>query len=173
MSNLRWYQQDNPHVAAALRAGRRPDLATTTAVGALDELVALHDEVGTLAALAGLTNTRTRAGLDDGLLMRTLAVLPFVGQTGFRSVADQLFREPAILLQLGWSPVQIREGDNGRYRHAAGRQPESLPCHPDTLRDALARIEARAWLTVQHQAVRELYRRDSSVVECMRWTGRG
>jgi len=159
MSELRWYQQDKARVEAGLRAGRRPDLATTTAIGPLDELVALHAEVGTFAALAGLTSTRTREGIDDALLVRTLAVLPLVGNTGFRSVADQLFREPAILLQLGWSPVQIREGDNGRHRHPDGRQTESLPCHPDTLRDALARIEERAWLVAQQQAIQGLYQR--------------
>lgn len=159
MSELRWYQHDNAHVEEQLRAGRRPDMATTTAVGPLDELVALHEEVGSVAALEGLTLNRKRAGVEDGLLLRTLAVLPFVGNTGFRSLADQLFREPAVLLQLGWSPVQLREGDNARYRHAEGRQAESLPCHPDTLRDALARIEARAWATAQQQAVQGLYRR--------------
>ncbi|HET8628964.1 MAG TPA: transposase [Thermomicrobiales bacterium] len=159
MGDLRWYRQDKGHVEAELRAGRRPDLATTTAVGPLDELVALHDEVGAFAALAGLTGTRTREGIDDVLLVRTLAALPFVGNTGFRSVADQLFREPAVLLQLGWSPVQIREGDNGRHRHPAGRQAESLPCHPDTLRDALARVEESAWLAAQQRAAQGLYQR--------------
>ena len=60
---------------------------------------------------------------------------------GFRGgAAGALFREPAILLQLGWAPVQIRQGSNGRHRHPDGRQPESLPCHPDTLRDALRRV---------------------------------
>jgi Transposase DDE domain len=159
MGELRWYHQDKAYIEGQLWAGRRPDMATTTAVGALDELVALHDELGGFAALDGLTVGRKRAGLDDVLLLRTAAVLPFVGNAGFRSLADQLFREPAILLQLGWSPVQLREGDNGRYRHPDGRQAESLPCHPDTLRDALARIEERAWLAAQQRAVRELYRR--------------
>ena len=159
MSELRWYQQDKAHVEEQLRAGRRPAMAATTAVGPLDELVALHDEVGSFAALAGLALNRKRAGVEDGLLLRTLAVLPFVGNTGFRSLADQLFREPALLLQLGWSPVQLREGDNARYRHAEGRQAESLPCHPDTLRDALARSEAGAWATAQQQAVQGLYQR--------------
>ncbi len=159
MGGLRWYRQDKARVEAALRAGCRPDMATTTAGGPLDELVALHDELGGFAALAGLASTRRRAGVADELLVRTLAVLPFVGNTGFRGLADQLFREAAVLLQLGWSPVQIREGDNGRYRHAEGRQPESLPGHPDTLRDALARIEEGAWLAAQQRAVQGLYQR--------------
>ena len=159
MGELCWYRQDKAYVEGQLGLGRRPDMATTTAVGPLDELVALHDELGGFAALDGLTGERKRAGLDDVLLLRTAAVLPFVGNTGFRGLADQLFREPAILLQLGWSPVQLREGDNGRYRHPDGRQAESLPCHPDTLRDALARIEEGAWLAAQQRGARGLYRR--------------
>jgi hypothetical protein len=159
MGGLRWYRQDKAHVEGRLRAGQRPEMAATTAVGPLDELVALHEELGAFAALADVPSGRARTGLDDALLLRTLAVLPFVGNTGLRGVTDQLFRDPAILLQLGWSPVQISEGANGRHRHPAGRQAESLPCHPDTLRDALARIGAAAWLRVQRAGVAGLYRR--------------
>ena len=159
MGELRWYQQDKGAVAERLRAGERPDMAATTAVGPLDELVALHDEVGAFAALEALDTGRQRAGVADRLLVRTLAVLPFVGNAGLRGVAEQLFREPAILLQLGWSPVQVRQGDNGRHRHPAGRQGEALPCHPDTLRDALARISEQAWLQAHQGAVAGLHRR--------------
>jgi hypothetical protein len=70
-----------------------------------------------------------------------------------------LFREPAILLQLGWAPVQIRDGDNGRHRHPDGRQPESLPCHPDVLRDTLRRVSARSWEKAQRLGVGALYAR--------------
>lgn len=139
MIDVRWYKQDKAKVAAGLEAGEQPELATTTTLGALDRLVALHEELGAFAALEGLENKRKREGIGDDLLMRTLAVLPFVGNQGFRTQTDTLFREPAILLRLGWTPVQIRSGDNERYRHPEGRQAESLPCHPDTLRDALAR----------------------------------
>src|SRR4051794_35869429 len=159
MGALRWYRQDRAYVEGQLRGGRRPDMAATTASGPLDELAALHDEVGAFAALADVPSGRARAGLDDTLLLRTLAMLPFVGNTGLRGVADQLFRDPATLLQLGWSPVQIGEGANGRYRHPEGRQAESLPCHPDTLRDALARVGAAAWQRVQRAGIQGLYRR--------------
>jgi len=159
MGALGWYRQDKGYVEGQLRVGRRPDLAATTATGPLDALVALHDELGVFAALAAVPTRRVRAGLADPLLLHTLAALPFVGNTGLRSVADQLFQDPAVLLQLGWSPLQISEGDNGRYRHVAGRQAESLPCHPDTLRDALARIGAAAWLRVQRDGIQGLYQR--------------
>src|SRR5215210_7974389 len=154
-----WYRQDREAVLAALRRGERPDLATTMASGPLDELVALHDELGILAALDELAVRRKRRGLADGLLLRTLATLPFLEEASLSGAAGALFREPAILLQLGWAPAQIRAGDNQRRRHPAGRQPESLPCHPDTLRDELRRIEERSWARLQELGVRALYAR--------------
>ena len=65
-----------------------------------------------------------------------------------------VFPEPAILLQLGWAPVQIRSGSNRGHRHPEGRQEESLPCHPDT--DAVTRLsrgEESAWQKVQEEGV--------------------
>jgi hypothetical protein len=73
--------------------------------------------------------------------------------------SEELFREPAVLLQLGWAPVQIRAGSNGRHRHPEGRREESLPCHPDTLRDALRRVGESAWLHAQQAGVQSLYQR--------------
>jgi hypothetical protein len=146
-------------VLAALRRGEQPDLATTMACGPLDELVALHEELGVLAALDGLAVRRKRAGLADGLLLRTLATLPFLQEAALSGAAQALFREPAILLQLGWAPAEIRAGANGRHRHPAGRQPGSLPCHPDTLRDELRRIEERSWARLQELGVQALYAR--------------
>jgi Transposase DDE domain len=154
-----WYRQDREAVLAALRRGERPDLATTTACGPLDELVALHDELGIFRLLDRLPVARDRAGLPDALLLRSLATLPFVAQPALAPAAGALFREPAVLLQLGWAPAQIRNGDNGRHRHPDGRQAESLPCHPDTLRDQLRRIAARAWDRAQRAGVQALYQR--------------
>src|SRR5579864_6015435 len=134
-------------------------MATTMASGPLDELVALHEELGVLAALEEVDSTRERAGISDVLLLRTLATLPFVAEASLSGAAGALFREPALLLQLGWAPVQIRQGSNGRHRHPDGRQAESLPCHPDTLRDALRRVGESAWLHVQQAGVQSLYQR--------------
>jgi hypothetical protein len=154
-----WYRQDRAAVLAALRRGERPELATTTACGPLDELVALHGELGIFRLLDRLPVHRERAGLPDCLLVRTLATLPFVAEPSLAGASGALFREPAVLLQLGWAPAQIRNGNNGRHRHPDGRQADSLPCHPDTLRDELRRIEARAWAKVQRAGVQTLYRR--------------
>jgi hypothetical protein len=63
-------------VAEALRRGERPDLATTMASGPLDELVALHEELGIFAILDEMEVQRTRTGIPDELLLRTLATLP-------------------------------------------------------------------------------------------------
>ena len=142
---------------AASRRGERPDLATTLGCGPLDELVGLHEELGIFAALDALPTRRQRGGVDDDLLLRTLAVLPFLATASLSGAAAELFREPAVLLHLGWSPLQIQIGDNERHRNPAGRQPESHPCHPDTLRDALLRVEEKAWLDLQRLGVRALF----------------
>lgn len=158
MGTLRWYRHDQEVVTRQLRGGTVPEMVAPTGTGALDALIALHDEVGALAAVEALETQRCRAGLPEGVLLRSLAVLPFLGGGGFRPLADALLREAGLLLRLGWSPVQLREGANAQHRHPAGRQEESLPCHPDTLRDALARVTERAWLTAQQTAVARLYR---------------
>jgi hypothetical protein len=48
---MAWYRNDKATVAEALRPGEHPDLATTMASGPLDELVALHEELGIFAIL--------------------------------------------------------------------------------------------------------------------------
>ena len=156
---MAWYRNDTATVTEALRRGDRPDLATTMASGPLDELVALHEELGIFAILDELEVHRTRTGIADELLLHTLATLPFVEQASLSGASELLFREPAVLLQLGWAPVQIRQGSNGRHRHPEGRQAESLPCHPDTLRDALRRVGESAWRQAQVAGVQALYQR--------------
>src|ERR1700736_6264929 len=107
---------------SGLAARGTPDLATTITSGPLDELVALHEELGIFAILDEVEAQRKRAGVPDELVLRTLATLPFVDQASLSGASEVLFREPAVLLQLGWAPVQIRSGRNGRHRHALGRQ---------------------------------------------------
>ena len=154
-----WYRQDRAVVEAALRAGERPDLATPLGAGVVDELLGLHEDLGILEAAGELAVTRQRAGIDNAALLRTLATLPFVSEGSLSGATAVLFREPALLLRLGWSPIEIRSGANGRHRHPDGRREESLPCHPDTLRDMLRRVPAEAWAALQQRGVRELYAR--------------
>ncbi len=145
---IRWFRQDKQAVLDALRRGERPLMATTTTSGPLDELTALHIELGIFEALDRLPVDRQRTGIDDPLLFRSLAVLPFLPEPGLDPSARLLFQDPATLLQLGWAPAQIQAGANRRHRHPQGRRVDSLPCHPDTLRDALRRVETGAWLQV-------------------------
>ncbi|HEX9164888.1 MAG TPA: transposase [Gemmatimonadales bacterium] len=154
-----WYRQDRAVVEAALRRGERPDLATPLGAGVLDGLLALHEELGILDAVGEVAVTRKRAGVADESLLRTLAALPFLPEGSLSGATEVLFREPALLLRLGWSPVEIRSGANGRHRHPDGRRVESLPCHPDTLRDMLRRVPAEEWAALQHRGVRALYER--------------
>lgn len=156
---VRWFRQDKPAVLDALRRGQRPLMATTMAAGPLDELVALHIELGIFDALDALPVARQRDGIADRLLLRTLATLPFLPEAGLDPAARLLFQEPAVLLHLGWAPAQIQSGDNQRHRHPEGRQAQSLPCHPDTLRDELRRIEAAAWRKAQRAGVAAMYER--------------
>ena len=153
---MEWYRNDKAAVTEALRRGERPDLATTMASGPLDELVALPEEWGIFAIVEQIELQRARAGVPDELLVRTLATLSFVEQASLSGAAEVLFREPAVLLQLGWAPVQIRAGSNGRHHHPEGRQEESLPCHPDALRDALRRVGESAWQKAQEAGVQSL-----------------
>ncbi len=118
--------------------------------------MALHQELGVLAILEELEVQRARAGVPDELLLGTLATLPCVEQASLSGATEVLFREPAVLVQLGWAPVQIRSGSNERHRHPDGQQEESLPCHPDTLRDALRRVGESAWLHAQAAGVQAL-----------------
>jgi hypothetical protein len=157
---LAWYQQDQERVAAALLRGERPDMATTMDSGPLDELVALHDELRVFDALDDLPIRRRRQGIEDVLLLRTLAVLPFLETSSLSGAAELLFGDPAVLLHLGWSPLQLRIGDNERRGPAAHRRLESLPCSPETLRDELARVSEADWQKVQEEPVRELFERN-------------
>jgi hypothetical protein len=156
---LVWYRQDREVVLDGLRRRERPDMAATRACGPLDELLALHDELDVFTAVDAFDVARERAGIPDRLLLHTLAALPFVSEGSLSGATDVLFKEPTILLQLGWAPAHIRRGSNRRHRHPKGRQVESLPCHPDTLRDTLGRIAASAWDRAQSSTVTALYDR--------------
>jgi hypothetical protein len=154
-----WYRHDQEGVVAALRQGEPIDMVTTMNSGPLDELVALHEELGILAAVDELQPARQRRGIEDELLLRTAAILPFLPSPGLSTAAGQLFGEPAILLRLGWSPLQIRMGDNERHRHSEARRLGSLPCDPETVRDALERVSEACWSRLQRTGVRALFER--------------
>src|SRR5205809_5789650 len=102
-----------------------------------------------------MTLTRQRDGIPDDLLLRTLAVLPFVDALGLSAAADTLFEDAAILLQLGYTALQIREGVNARRGPGQDRKSErALPCHPDMLRHELARLTPASIATFRRTCVR-------------------
>jgi soluble P-type ATPase len=70
-------RQDQAEVLEALRRGEY-EAITTSGQGAMDELVYLALELGVFKALELIEVDRQRAGIPDELLIRVLAVLPFV-----------------------------------------------------------------------------------------------
>ena len=135
---VEWFRNDKQAVLDELRRGVRPLMATSMASGPLDELVALHIELGVFGALDGLAVLHERAGIDDSLLFRTLAVLPFLPEPGLDPSARALFQgagRPAPP-RLDPSPDPVRRqpaippsrGPAGRLaplppRHTEGRVP--------------------------------------------------
>jgi hypothetical protein len=156
---LQWFRQDKEAVLDALRRREPPLMATTMNCGSLDELVALHFDLGVFEALVRRLANRLREGVGDPLLVRTLATLPFLQEPALDSATRLLFQEPAILLRLGWTAAQIQSGANHRRRHSEAKQPESLPGHPVTLRDAFRRVKTSVWIEAQKTAVRPLFER--------------
>ena len=90
-----WYRHDQAAVEAALGRKEPPDMATTMSSGPLDELVGLHEELGIFDALDDVQTDRRRRGVEDSLLLRTTAVLPFLANPSLTAAAGQLFGEPA------------------------------------------------------------------------------
>ena len=154
-----WRHQDRAHVLECLQRGEYEAIVTSRQ-SALDTLAHLAYELGVLEAASVMTVTREREGIPDALLLRTLAVLPFVEAMGLSAAADTLFEDAAILLQLGYTALQIREGFNDR--RGAGQSAKSeraLPCHPDVLRQELARLTPESLATFRRTCICELFRR--------------
>lgn len=154
-----WVRHDKRTVLQRLADGAPVQTIAPAADGALEELVALTSELDTFALLETLSVARERRGIADGLLLNTLAVLPFLAEGSLDGNAQALFSEPALLLQLGYAPVQIRAGVSRRHRQRAGKTAQSVPLHPDTLRDELARLTAADWARLQEERLRVLYAR--------------
>jgi hypothetical protein len=86
--------------------------------------------------------------------------LPFIEAMGLSAAADSLFEDAAILLQLGYTALQIREGFN--HRRGSGQVTKSeraLPCHPDVLRQELARLTPESIASFRRTCIGELFRR--------------
>lgn len=152
-----WVRHDKQTVLRRLAEGATIQTIVPSADGALEELVARSAEVATFAMLDALPVRRERRGIADGLLLHTLAVLPFLADGSLHGSAHSLFSDPAILLQLGYAPVELHEGVSARHRHSTGKTDQSIPLHVDTLRDELARLTPADWEWLQEERLRVLY----------------
>ena len=152
-----WVRQDKRTVLSRLKAGATIQTVAPEGDGALEELVALSIELKTFEMLDALPVRRQREGIPDPLLLHTLAVLPFLADGSLNGSAESLFAEPAILIQLGYAPVQLRQGVSARHRRPEGKTDQSVPLHPDTLRDELARLTEEDWVRLQEERLRVLY----------------
>lgn len=158
MSTWEWRKHDRAAVLAALGRGEYEAVATS-ALGALDELGHLTAALGVFtAATEALTVNRRREGIPDDLLLRSLVMLPFIDATSLVDASSQLFGDPALLVQLGYTALQIREGFNDRYRTAAGHKSvEALPFHPAVLREEMQRIDLDSLDIFRQRCVQSLF----------------
>lgn len=155
-----WFRKDRAAVLEALRRGERPTAASTFALTELDELAYLASMLGVFDALHLLHPKRARSGVPDDLLLSTLTVLPFVAAWSLSEAAKTLFRDAPILLQIGYTALNLQNGFNKRYRNASGHKAcSSLPVHPDVLRDELARLDPENLQQFSEQCTRRLYQR--------------
>ncbi|MEA3459894.1 MAG: transposase [Chloroflexota bacterium] len=151
-------RENRAEVLEALRKGEYEAIATS-GQSAVDALVHLAIEIGVFEALEVIEVRREREGIPDDLLLRTLSVLPFVEAIGLSASAGRLFEDAAILLQVGFSIEQVRNGFNQRH-HGEGKAKTSKPCHPEVLRQELARIDLESLATFRQAVIKQLFERD-------------
>jgi hypothetical protein len=151
--------RDQTAVLEALQQGEYEAIATSSQ-GALDELVHLAIELGVFEALEVLKVGRQREGIPDKLLLRTLAVLPFVEAIGLSVAAGRLLQDAGILLRLGYSIEHIREGFNGRHGGEGGPEGKARPCHPEVLRQELGRLDLSSVDEFRRYCIGQLFERN-------------
>jgi hypothetical protein len=152
-----WRENNREKVLEALQTGEYEAILTSRE-GALDALVCLAWELGVLEAVNLIQVERERDGIPDDLLLRTLAVLPFVEAIGLSASANTLFEDAAVLVKLGYTAVQLQEGFNDRRgAKRAEKSEQSLPYHPDVLRQELQRIDLNSLNEFRKACIRKLF----------------
>ena len=158
-SRWEWREHNRTKVLKCIQDGEY-EAIVTSGQSELDVLAHLAAELGILEAVKLIEVKRERAGIPDELLLRTLAVLPFVEALGLSASANTLFEDAAILIQLGYTMVQLQEGFNDRHgAKLAEKSHDSVPMHPDVLRQELQRIEPASLDTFRQYCVGQLYAR--------------
>ena len=154
-----WRENNREKVLEALRKGEYEAIMTSRE-GALDALAHLAWELEVLEAVDLIRVERKREGVPDQLLLRTLAVMPFVEALSVSAAANTLFEDAAVLMQLGYTAVQIQEGFNQRRgKQHEKKSMQSRPYHPDVLREELQRIDVASLDEYRRHCVRVLYKR--------------
>ena len=154
-----WRENNREKVLEALQKGEYEAILTSRE-GALDALAQLAWELEVLEAVKLIEVERERAGVPDELALRTLAVLPFVEAMSLSAAANTLFEDAGVLLQLGYTAVQIQAGFNQRRgKGYEMKSDQSRPCHPDVLREELQRIKIESLDGYRRHCVGVLYQR--------------
>jgi hypothetical protein len=154
-----WRENNREKVLEALRRGEYEAILTSRE-GALDALAHLASELEVFEAAEKIEVEREREGIPDELLLRTLAVLPFVEAMSLSAAANTLFEDAAVLLQLGYTAIQIQDGFNQRRGQGqAQKSAQSRPYHPDVLREELQRIQVSSLDAYRRHCVKVLYQR--------------
>jgi hypothetical protein len=154
-----WRENNREKVLEALQRGEYEAILTSRD-GALDALAQLACELGVFEAVELIEVDRERAGVPDELALRTLAMLPFVEALSLSAAANTLFEDAGVLLQLGYTAVQLQEGFNQRRGKGQERKSaRSRPHHPDVLREELQRIKVGSLDAYRRHCVGVLYQR--------------
>jgi hypothetical protein len=154
-----WRENNREKVVEALQKGEYEAILTSRD-GALDALAQLASELEVLEAVKLIEVERERSGVPDELALRTLAVLPFVEAMSLSAAANTLFEDAGVLLQLGYTAVQIQEGFNQRRGKGNDKKSaQSRPCHPDVLREELQRIKVESLDAYRRHCIGVLYKR--------------
>lgn len=118
-----WRENNREKVLESLRRGEYEAILNSKE-GALDALAYVAYELGVLDAAAATQVYRERNGIPDELLLRTLAVLPFVEAMSLSAAAAALFQDAAVLLQSEYTALQINARFNARHGAAAACKSE-------------------------------------------------
>jgi hypothetical protein len=152
-----WRENNREKVLGALRRGEYEAILASRE-GALDALTHLACELEVLEAAELIEVEREREGIPDEVLMRTLAILPFVEALSLSAAANTLFEDAAVLLQLGYTAIQIQEGFNQRRgKQYEKKSAQSRPYHGDVLRGELQRIKVESLDAYRRHCVEVLY----------------
>jgi hypothetical protein len=154
-----WRENNRAKVIEALQKGEYEAILSSRE-GALDALAHLAWELEVLEAVKLIEVERERAGVPDELALRTLAVLPFIEALSLSAAANTLFEDAGVLLQLGYTAVQIQTGFNKRRgKQNEEKSAQSRPHHPDVLREELQRIKVESLDRYRRHCVGVLYQR--------------